>query len=161
MKYTLVLTTIPHALSKRNFVQVRRRGSLHTVKRDRRTYRKQFRQAKAHGNYTLLTRTSRFKEGGCDEPTFYWFSLVSSLVRVCVYVHSSVVARSRGSYLRMPNGVYYYTYVCLTFTWYSQLAFDSIYNIKSTARGRVHQAASQTSDCVIQSRVQLSIPYRD
>ena len=70
MKYTLVLTTIPHALSKRNFVQVRRRGSLHTVKRDRRTYRKQFRQAKAHGNYTLLTRTSRFKEGGCDEPTF-------------------------------------------------------------------------------------------
>ena len=33
-----------------------------------------------------------------------------------MYVHSSVVARSRGSYLRMPNGVYYYTYVCLTFT---------------------------------------------
>ena len=32
----------------------------------------------------------------------------------------------------MPNGVYYYTYVCLTFTWYSQLAFDSIHSIQPT-----------------------------
>ena len=40
----------------------------------------------------------------------------------------SVVVRSRGSLGYEPNGVYYYTYVCLTFTWYSQLAFDSISN---------------------------------